>query len=354
MELYIRADADAAIGAGHVMRCLALAQAWQDQGGGVTFISRCENEGLRQRLRDESFALSMLERVYPDPDDLERTLACLRQEGSPGPDDWFVLDGYHFTAEYQRAIHASGVKLLVMDDMNNLPAYSCDVILNHNSHAHRLTYACDAGTVVLRGTEYVFLRREFLQSGCADRKVPERARKILVILGGADPDNVTLKVIEALQLLQEPDLDVSVVVGPVNRHTASIRAALESSGLRHRLLVNPPDMAGLMADADLAVSAAGGTCWELAYMGVPCIMIIVAENQREVAGELGRAGAAVNLGWHNRLFCADMARAVEPVIASEAARSEMIRKGLAMVTGDGAALTVAAMRSYAGRGGAQQ
>ena len=119
MKLYIRADGDGKIGTGHIMRCIALAQTWQDQGGEVTFISHCDSVPLKQRMHDEGISLIPIDRVCPDPSDIETTLSILKKDLTDKK-TWLVLDGYHFTSEYQKAIREKGIRLLVMDDMNHL------------------------------------------------------------------------------------------------------------------------------------------------------------------------------------------------------------------------------------------
>ena len=127
--LFIRADATSQIGSGHVMRCIALAQAWQDQGGRVTFISHCDSDTLRIRIIGEGFNLVSIEKPHPHPSDLTLTLSCINPETTgPNTGAWLVLDGYHFTPDYQKAIKDAGIRLLIIDDMNHLPYYHADII----------------------------------------------------------------------------------------------------------------------------------------------------------------------------------------------------------------------------------
>jgi UDP-2,4-diacetamido-2,4,6-trideoxy-beta-L-altropyranose hydrolase len=287
------------------MRCIALAQAWQDQGGEVTFISHCESDELRQRIIDEGFDFIPIEYPHPDPNDLCQTLAFLKQPSAfslqPLP-AWLVLDGYHFTASYQKAIIDAGIHLLVIDDMNHLPHYHADILLNQNIHAPDLKYECDADTTLLLGTRYVLLRREFLKYRDFNRQIPERAKNILVTLGGGDPDNVTLKVVEALKLLDEPDIMVRIIVGPTNPHQETLHRAIASADFEAELLTNPPHMPELMAWADLAVSGGGGTSLERCFMSLPSLVITIAENQIEATRELKVRGCIVYVGWHENIM----------------------------------------------------
>jgi len=253
MHLYVRADANSIIGTGHIMRCIALAQAWQDQRGEVTFISCCESGSLKERIQGEGFSLYPIDVVCPDPSDLRITLSILESDITDQR-KWLVLDGYHFTPAYQKAIREAGIHLLVIDDMNHLPQYHADILLNQNIHSPELTYHCDEDTVLLMGTQYVLLRREFLRYRNFKRQIPERARNILVTLGGADPDNVTLRVLEALKLLEDPDIEVKIVSGPANPHRDALNEAMSSIHFKAELPINPKGMPELMAWADMAIS----------------------------------------------------------------------------------------------------
>lgn len=342
MHLYIRADADARRGTGHVMRCLALAQAWQEQGGEASFLSRCDSGPLQQRIRDEGFGLRLLNDVCPDPADLETTLSLLRAD-TAGRGKWLVLDGYHFTPDYQRAIRAAGVSLAVIDDTNHLPYYHADLLLNQNAYAPALSYGCAADTTLLMGTRYCLLRREFLAYRDRPRRVPERAGNLLVTLGGSDPDNATLQVIEALKGLAEPDISVRLVVGPANPHREALRRALLSFPCHAELLTAPSDMPGLMAWADMAISAAGGTCWELAFMQVPTIVLVLAENQRGVAEYLTENEAAWSLGEADDGLPVRLREAFRRWIGDAGLRAALLQKSRTLIDGEGASRVVGAM-----------
>ncbi|TSA38388.1 MAG: UDP-2,4-diacetamido-2,4,6-trideoxy-beta-L-altropyranose hydrolase [Porphyromonadaceae bacterium] len=338
MNLFIRVDSDGKIGAGHIMRCIALAQAWQDHGGEVTFISHCESEALRERISKEGFQFIAVKAPHPHSDDLSITLEYLKRPSAftlhPSP-TWLVLDGYHFTTEYQKTIRDGGIRLLVIDDMNHLPHYHADILLNQNIHAPELTYHCDENTTLLLGTQYALLRREFLKHSNFQRHIPERAKNILVTLGGADPDNVTLKVIEALKLLDDPGIEVKIIVGPVNPHKNILLQSLSSTRSACELLINPPNMPELMAWADMAISAGGSTCWELALMAVPGLLFILSENQEPIAVYFNKSKAAQNLGWHSRYNFNELSDLIFSLILDFKARKAMSDNNKDLIDGMG-------------------
>ncbi len=232
--LLIRADANSHIGTGHVMRCLALAQAWQAAGGKVIFITACESEALRRRLIGEKLEVVALS----DPRDWQVVARALAAQ----PNAWVALDGYHFDTAYQQRFKDAGHRLLVIDDLAQLDRYVADLVLNQNLGAQGLTYAHQPATRLLRGTDYVLLRKEFLSHRETRREAPERARRILVTLGGADPDNVTLTIVRALQRLDADSLEVVVAVGASYPYFDDLQAATgapRSSTLHSPLLHSP-------------------------------------------------------------------------------------------------------------------
>lgn len=348
-HLIIRADATSRIGTGHVMRCLALAQAWQTHGGRITLLSHSDNRLLRQRVEAAGIDFIHLAAQHPDPDDLPATLQALEnlkaldRELTP----WVVLDGYHFDPSYQQSVRSAGFRLLVIDDCAHLPHYHADVLLNQNVSADELSYPCDADTRLLLGTRYVLLRQEFLGWRTWKRETPTAARKVLVTLGGSDPDNATLKVIRGLRQLESSDVEARIIVGPANPHVAILRRAVEDTkhaGCKLELLESVADMPGLMVWADVAVSAGGTTCWELAFMGVPSIVMVLAENQQNTAAKLGEMEAAISLGDASQLSADRVSETLHELLHDAACRGRMSALGRALVDGRGAERVIAVLQ----------
>jgi len=336
-SLFIRADASAAIGTGHIMRCLALAQAWQDQGGKVTFIGHCESHALRQILLDEGMDFITIEKPHPDSSDLEQTLGALSAiHPSSSKKDWLVIDGYHFDAAYQKKIKDAGYKLLWIDDYGHADHYYADIVLNQNVSADETFYIHrEPYTRLLLGARYCMLRREFRQWQGWQRETPDTAKKILVTLGGGDPDNVTLKVMQALKQVNMPDLEAKIVVGPTNPNLHTLQQEV-SDNANLQIITNATNMPELMAWADLAVSAGGSTCWEMALLGLPNIIIFFADNQRPIAEKLHAGNVALSLGWGNKLTIEDIAQSLEKLLRTKSLRKIFSINSQNLVDGAGA------------------
>lgn len=337
-HLIIRADSTAKIGTGHIMRCLALAQAWQDQDGKVTFISHCESDALRQRLIEEGMNFINIEKSHPDPGDLEYTMRILDDISNqhPGKTAWLVIDGYHFDATYQKRIKDTGYKILWIDDYGHSDHYYADLVLNQNISANASLYAhCEPYTQLLLGTRYTLLRREFKQWQGWQREIPTVARKVLVTMGGSDPDNVTLKVLRALKLVHVIGIEAIIVIGPANPNLALLEFEIVNHSNFH-LVTNASNMPELMAWADLAVSAGGSTCWEMALLGLPNMIMYFADNQRLISEKLHESGAALSMGWSHQLTIESITQNIEDSLLSQERRKGRSTKSQDLVDGAGA------------------
>lgn len=328
--LLIRADASSAIGTGHVMRCLALAKAWQKTGGKVLCLMAESIAAVEERLVREEVVVRKISAVPGSRTDAEQTVAEAHLE-SPA---WLVVDGYRFQPAYIRSLNAAGLRTLFLDDDGRFDFYLADVVLNQNASARCVMYEKrQASTCLLLGSEYVLLRPEFLAEPKA-REHPAIAQKVLVTMGGSDPENVTRKVLLAL-LQMEADLEARIVVGGGNPRQDELQV-LAAQRVGFKLESSPANMAPLLHWADIAISGAGGTVWELAYLGLPAIVVALSRDQREIARVLAEADVTVSLGWHANLSEERIASALKSLLGDRERRRAMSGDGRKLVDGRGA------------------
>jgi len=269
------------------MRCLALAQAWVDTGGRALFISAKSSSSLERRLQNDGFETVRLSVEPGGLEDAKATSFEAQHRGSR----LVVVDGYHFRSEFSRYLRKAALRVISIDDNGSENTDASDLIINQNRHATPALYMQHAPeTRLLLGTNYALLRREFRCLTVSRDDFQANATRLLVTLGAADPENVTTRVIDVLAAKLEPRTETRIVVGGSNRHAATVAAATQH--LTGGRLIDEPgsSMPELMAWADFAVSAGGSTMWELAYLGVPFIPIVIAENQRSVTLALERDG----------------------------------------------------------------
>jgi UDP-2,4-diacetamido-2,4,6-trideoxy-beta-L-altropyranose hydrolase len=329
------------MGTGHAMRCLALAQLWQDERRAVVFAMADSTQAVTARLRDSGAEVVSLSVPAGGPDDAAQTsdLAAGRNAS------WVVVDGYQFGAAYQKSLKNAGVKLLFIDDNGHAEHYAADLLLNQNVHAREALYGNrEPYTRLLLGPRYALLRPEFGRARRPPRKVPVSAPRLLVSMGGSDPQNVTLKVVRAIAKLPTPLLKVTVVVGGSNPHFAEIAAAAAESPATIQLVQNVTDMAERLSESDLGVLGAGVSSLEACCLGQPAVLIELAPNQHELARRTAELGAAGFLGPSEAVGEAEIAHAMEELIAQPSRRQEMSDKGRALVDGQGAARVVALLQ----------
>lgn len=339
--LVVRADANVAIGTGHVMRCLALAQAWQDAGGGVVFAMAQSNPAIDERLRSEGVEIVKVDLSSGGTGDVAQLAEVARVHRA----NWVAVDGYQFDADYQRSVKDAGLKLLFIDDTGHAAHYHANLILNQNAHASEGLYCQrEPCSRLLLGPRYAMLRREFAAWRGWQREIVPIGRKVLVTMGGSDPDNITLRVIRAIFLVAVEKLEATVIAGGSNPHIESLEHAASHQAGRIRLLRDATNMSELMAWADVAISAAGTTCWEICFLGLPGILIDVAPNQRPVAQELGRKAIAIHLGSAETVVPEEIAAKLESLLLSGELRAAMSECSRKMVDGLGAERVVSAMR----------
>ena len=340
--LLIRCDAHVAIGTGHVMRCLALAQAWQDAGGQPIFAMADATPAVEARLQSEACEVARLDVQVGSPTDAAATAQLAQRHGAI----WVVVDGYEFGADYQTSLKSSGLKVLFVDDNGHAAHYSADLVLNQNAHASETLYPSrDASTRLLLGPRYAMLRREFTKWRGWTREIPAVARKVLVTMGGSDPDNVTERVVQAIRA--EPTLEATVVVGGSNPHLAKLRAQVADGHCNVRLAENVTNMPELMANSDLAISGAGTTSLEMCFLGLPALLVVIADNQRPAAEEFSRRGAIMNLGEGSGLQAATLSSHLASLVNSQQLRNTMSAQGRELVDGCGAERVVRALRPSA-------
>ncbi|MGE5200671.1 MAG: UDP-2,4-diacetamido-2,4,6-trideoxy-beta-L-altropyranose hydrolase [Acidobacteriota bacterium] len=336
----IRTDAVAATGTGHAMRCLALAQALQEHGCASRFLMTGVPALIAERFAREGFAIELHPHTVGSAEDAAETAAAASRHGA----DWVVLDGYAFDDAYLDALRGAGVAVLLIDDLGALRHYRCDLLVNQNLHAETALYPAAEARLLL-GTPYLMLRREFWCHRDEPRRRSETVRRLLVSMGGLDPEDHTSRAIAALDGLAGSGIAATVVVGAANPRLDALRRQAAASPAAIEIVYGTDDMPGLMREADLAVAAAGTTVWELAFMGVPMLLGSTVEAERVLARGLSRHGGCIYIGDFRDRSAPRLADAVLGLIEDAGIRRRIAATAGALVDGRGGERVVAAMRS---------
>ncbi|MEM7354451.1 MAG: UDP-2,4-diacetamido-2,4,6-trideoxy-beta-L-altropyranose hydrolase [Acidobacteriota bacterium] len=334
--LLIRADAGPDIGAGHLMRCLALAQAWRDRGGMVAVRTTTNDAFLLARLEEEAIEIHPVTERPGSRKDAEATRELAATIGAT----WLAIDGYRFGATFQDHLVDAEHKVLWIDDHGHAAPYRADVVLNPNLHATTDLYQDrEPKTRLLLGSRYLLFRQQFRQWSERPRETPDFASRVLVMAGGVGSHGLGGRILEALHAVDDERIKIhSLASDPDEAISRLVKAD-------PRIDAQPQvtDVPRWMATSHLAISAAGSTAWELAFMGLPALLVSVAENQRPVAAELARRGAALDLGWHEALDHQVLTQQVTELLADRSARKTMVERARALVDGDGVDRVVACL-----------
>lgn len=322
-----RTDASLNIGSGHVMRCITLADALSARGDSCHFLCRDLPGNMADTIRARGHNVILM--PY-DPgagntgqktghlphsawlgtswqQDAEQTRAAL-DAFAP---DWLIVDHYALDVDWEAAVLPGNTKLMVIDDLADR-SHICDILLDQNLGRQATDYdgLIPDHCTRLIGPRYALLRPEFQQrreESLKRRQNPKLAH-ILISMGGVDKDNLATRVLEVLATCQLPDAcRITVVMGATSPSLKLVEQTAEKMPVPTKVLVNVSNMAEIMASADLAIGAAGSTSWERCCLGLPTLMLVLADNQIEAAQALERAGAALLLGdvrdeyWMSRL-----------------------------------------------------
>ena len=279
MMILFRADGNPDIGTGHIMRCLSLADALQEQGGEITFITA---ESYFQRLiQTRGYPCTVLGTAY---DRMEEELSIFLPILERERPELVILDSYFVTPQYMEAIRNIS-RLLYIDDLNAFD-YPADAVVNYNIYSPELPYP--QNKTYFLGPQYAPLRKEF--QGLSQRNTKDRVENVLVSTGGTDQYHVALHCAEYLrEHLPRENMIFHLVLGAMNQDAAELeRIAEELPFIRlHRQITN---MCSLMLQCDAAISAAGTTLYELCACGLPTVTYILADNQIQGAQMFQKAG----------------------------------------------------------------
>lgn len=323
MRVAFRVDASLQIGAGHVMRCLALADALSAKGAHCHFISREHPGHLLALVRQRGFEATPLpaasatsldpcaendwQREGPAhapllgcdwPSDVRQTAAALATLATLP--DWLVVDHYALDQRWESALRPHCQKLMVIDDLADR-RHDCEVLLDQNLGRLSQDYAELIPETGLRliGPQYALLRPEFsaLRAYSLKRRQQAAIRRLLITMGGVDLPNATGQVLDVLKICALPSgCQITVVMGSQARWQQEVDQQAQDMPWPTEVLVNTSDMARLMADSDLAIGAAGITSWERCCLGLPTLLVVLADNQQLGAVALHDAQAARLIG----------------------------------------------------------
>jgi UDP-2,4-diacetamido-2,4,6-trideoxy-beta-L-altropyranose hydrolase len=335
------------------MRCLTLGDALRARGVRCYFISRDRPGHMIATIREHGFEVMVLPvggtpfrpaspAEVPLPahsgwlacgwqEDAEQTLRVV-QAIEP---DLLVIDHYAIDVRWEEVIRPYVHRIMVIDDLADRK-HHCDVLLDQNLYADMQTRYSDevpAHCQLLLGPRYALLRDEFRELRKQVKLRTGEVKRILVFLGGVDADNYTGLAIEALAGAGIGDAAVDVVIGAQHPRREAIEAACVVLG--YVCHVETRRMGELMAAADLSIGAGGSASWERCCLGLPALLVALAENQVAIAQELDLAGACIYLGTKERVDANVIRNAISDLLAEQDWVAKLSKGSLSLVDGMG-------------------
>jgi UDP-2,4-diacetamido-2,4,6-trideoxy-beta-L-altropyranose hydrolase len=330
-----RCDAAPSIGAGHVTRCLALAEALSENGWDIGFVVGADTPSIVSSLAESDFNIRELAAG-------ECELQAMRPQACSKA-DLVVVDHYQRDRQFETQCRSFARKILVFDDITSR-AHDCDFLVDAASiDATDYVAYVPRHTAVLTGPAYAVVRKPFalFRDQALARRDGRPVKSILVSFGATDPADCTGAALSALDAIND-DAKVTVVLSSQAPHLDVVRGRLRG-GRRLLLDVEADHMAELMTEADLAIGAPGASAFERAALGLPSIIVTFADNQRAIARMMADAGAAAHAGEIDRSTVSRLQTLVKYFIGNSKARFLAGRAGATLVDVQGSSRIVQAI-----------
>ncbi|MCI5059435.1 MAG: UDP-2,4-diacetamido-2,4,6-trideoxy-beta-L-altropyranose hydrolase [Alphaproteobacteria bacterium] len=328
MNIVFRCDASPVIGSGHLMRCLTLADVFSAKNWQCSFISSAESV--------ETFSAIIKKSGYP----------FLPADSAPKSTDLLVIDHYGLGLEYEKSAREWSKYILVLDDLADRP-HDCDILIDQTYGRAEEDYKSlvPENCRILTGAQYAILRPQFgeLRAQAQEKRARQERtlENLLISLGSTNLHNITGKILSAFVEAKNDlsPLQIHVVLGSKAAHIEEVRKTIEALNQagRHNVTLHQDveNMAELMLEADLAIGAGGTTSWERCTLGLPTILIEIADNQKQTAQALATHGAIINLGWHEDVTLADILKTITELQQTPQALQSLSQKAFEICDGGG-------------------
>jgi UDP-2,4-diacetamido-2,4,6-trideoxy-beta-L-altropyranose hydrolase len=328
-----RADASLQLGGGHLRRCLVLADALHLAGWACTFAVLPGSTHLVPHLARS------VHRVIA----LESSDADALAEATRSKFDLAVIDHYGLDSRFERRCRTFAARILVIDDLANR-THDCDILLDPTLGRAANHYRALVGgdTKLLLGPAHALMEPGFFRRRLALSASGADENRVFVSFGAADSGNLSAKVIVALRAMGRA-MRIDVAVGGASPNVESLRQIAAGDVALTNVVVDSDDIPGMMAGAQIAIGAGGGMAWERCCLGLPSLIITVADNQLENAAALQEIGAARWIGRSDTVSKEVIANAAAALIEDASARQTMHAAALTTTDGLGANRTVSAI-----------
>ncbi len=312
LSLLVRVDAYAEVGAGHAMRAFAIAEAWVLAGGRAVCLGNLP-ASLAERFVGAGIEVCPFPPwVRPGSD---KDANILQKAAETHQVNVILLDGYLFHDTYLASLRKDRRIVAYIDDFMQLDLL-VDVIVDPNVGASSASRG--AGITLLAGGMFTPLRAEIARASVPERSFETPQRSLLLTFGASDPARLSVRALRAaLAVAQRVPLRITVLAGPMHPDVATLEALVSSDAAV--LVHDAREVAALFASVDLAFAAAGSTTFELAALGVPMLLVQVADNQQAVIDPMTAAGAAARIDLETIMLDTQLEEILEAFVTTDSA-----------------------------------
>jgi spore coat polysaccharide biosynthesis protein SpsF len=329
----IRCDASATVGYGHLVRCLALADQLRHANNWQLEFAMQADPAAVKRAEERGYAVHQWHAKQESHWLAECVNTC-------APNVLILDIRTDLPAATVKAIRHSGTLVVSLDDLSARRLEADLVFYPPIPQLDTLVWNGFGGTIHA-GWEWILMPPQFAAQRTLS-KPPHEKLRLLVTMGGSDPAGLSLKALTAVQSLP-PQVQVQLVIGPGFLHEAALHEWLAQAHRPIELFRNPPHIAALMAQADLALASFGATAYELAALGIPAVYLCLTPDHAQSAQALANAGAAINLGVHDTLTPDKIGAVVAHLLQDAAARESLRAHCHNLIDGLGAVRTANAI-----------
>ena len=297
--IFIRVDSGQHIGYGHMIRCLALAGNLKNFFN-IIFLTTNYKGNINSLIKKNNYKLIQLKKTKTNQSkikiklDAEQTIKIINKIGNEK--SLLLVDNYELSSRWESMVKPFVNKIIVIDDLISRK-HNCDLIIDQNLHTNmqKLYVNClPKKCIRLFGPSYVILRKQFLQEKKFTKKRKLPIKKILITFGGSDYQNHTLLVLNNLKNI-DTKKTVFVVVGKAHSNKKSIKSFCKKFPY-FEYIEQTNDMAKLIRMSDLSIGSGGTTTWERCFLGLPSIIIITSNDQKDIAHAISKNKCGINIG----------------------------------------------------------
>ena len=336
MKVVFRVDASGEVGFGHLSRCINLAEVLRSRGNEVSFVCRDDEAKSFSALENRLFATVLLPmlsagEVVNQQEDAQQTIQALLGKRP----EWLIVDTYTLDKNWERLMRPHVAKIAVIEDLSGRE-HDCDLLIDQN-YSERSATSFDKFVPktceFLLGPRFALIGEQFRRLRELKSKPAPELKRMFIFCGGSDPQNLTQQSIDEISCSELSNIAVDVVIGAQNK-TFDRAAALK---LNANIEIHDAsgEFARIMSIADLAIGAGGTTSWERMCLGVPSIVVSIADNQNSACEKLGRDGLIDYLGRRSSLKSGALRNAVVKAKTNYASLFDQVERGQILVDGRG-------------------